>query len=293
MHSHNPSPAGGHGARGRPTASLQARRGRPDIVGEAVGSLKRSTDPADAFFMDVWFQHLADFFTRDSAEWRAVRKLLNAAAKQSAAVGFAPCDSDEAPRPEHGSVESLEDNSLLILTPRDAGLQFITGEHLVMCIATESGFDIGEVVVLGEWVRRDRNSHRAGVRVSIPRTLEHMQRRERHRLPVAFDLSPRVTLEGGDPPSPVGKGEVLDISESGARLLVDPAREIAVGETLMARMNFPEPFPSFTAAVEVVHLVPTAGDTRLVLGVHFAEPHPELGRAIHKLELKRAQRLRK
>ena len=243
--------------------------------------------------MDVWFQHLADFFTRTDADNRTVRKLLDAAARRSAPVGFAPCDSQQPPRPEHGSVESVEGESLLVMMPRDAGLTLVVGERLTISIGGESGFDVGEVVVMGEWVHRDDTSCRSGVRVSLPHALEHVQRRERHRLPVAFDLSPRAALEARTPPAALGKGEVLDISESGARLLVDTTRALAIGEVVGATLTFPAPFPSVTARVEVVHVAPIPESGRLIVGVHFLEPMPELGRAIHKLELKRAQRLRK
>jgi hypothetical protein len=243
--------------------------------------------------MDVWFQHLAGFFTRTDADTRTVRKLLDAAAKRSAAVGFAPLDTEQAPRPEHGSLEAIEADSILVMTPRDSGIQLVVGERLTICIGGESGFDVGEVVVMGEWVHRDETSCRSGVRVSLPRSLEHVQRRDRHRLPVAFDLSPRATLEAGTPPAVFGKGEVLDISESGARLHVDATRAIEVGNVVGATLSFPAPFPSVTARVEVVHVASIPESGKMIVGVHFLEPHPELGRSIHKLELKRAQRLRK
>ncbi|MEY3143144.1 MAG: PilZ domain [Planctomycetota bacterium] len=255
--------------------------------------MKKVLVPDDAPNMDVWFRHIADLFTREDAEVRSSRKVLRAAAERSAPVGFGPADSETCPKPDHGSIESIEGDSILVLTPRSGGVRFIKGEHLTICIAAPAGFDVGEVKVLGEWDRHDKAGHRGGVRVTLPRILEHVQRREHHRVPVAFDLSPRVTLERDEPRGPLGGGEILDISESGARIRVQLLEPVTAGTKMVFHANCPAPFPSFTATAEVVHVIQVKDHDRTILGVRFLEEHAELGRAIHALELKRAQRLRK
>ena len=255
--------------------------------------MKKVLEPDDAHSMDVWLRNLADLFVREDADVRSARKVLCAAAERSAPVGFAPAGAEACPKPEHGSIESIEGNALLILTPRSGGARFVKGEHLTMCIEAPAGFDLGDVEVLGEWTRRDKSGQRGGVRVTLPRMLEHVQRREHHRIPVAFDLSPRVTLESDEPRGPLGGGEILDISESGARIRVRLLEPVAVGTKMVFHANCPAPFPSFTATAEVVHVVLAKGEERVILGVRFLEEHPELARAIHALERKRAQRLRK
>jgi hypothetical protein len=120
-----------------------------------------------------------------------------------------------------------------------------------------------------------------------------VQRREHHRLTVAFELSPRALLHLGDPGSPVGHGEILDISESGARMRVRALQPIETGSQLELRASFPSSFPSFTTPVEVVHVAHSRDEDCLILGVRFMTAVAALGKAIHQLELRRAQRLRK
>lgn len=255
--------------------------------------LKQVRERDDAPIMDVWFQHIASLFVRDDADARQVQQVLKAAAERSALVGFGSIDSESCPKPDHGSIEAVEGKSLLILTPRSGGKRFVVGEHVLLCVAAPSGFDLGEVKVLGTWEVHDGGIHRGGIRVSIPQTLEHVQRREHHRLPVAFDLSPRALLHSGDPGSPVGTGEILDISESGARLRVRAIQPIETGSQVEMHASFPASFPSFTVGIEVVHVAHTRDDDHLVLGVRFLAGIPALGKAIHQLEIRRAQRLRK
>ena len=274
------------------TRGVRAARADRSFVNRR-GSVKRVLDPDDALGMDVWLRNLADLFVREDADVRSARKVLCAAAERSAPVGFAPAGAEACPKPEHGSIESIEGNALLILTPRSGGSRFVKGEQLTMCIEAPAGFDLGDVEVLGEWTRRDKSGQRGGVRVTLPRMLEHVQRREHHRIPVAFDLSPRVTLENDEPRGPLGGGEILDISQSGARIRVRLLEPVAAGKKLVFHANCPAPFPSFTATAEVVHVVLTKGEERVILGVRFLEEHLELARAIHALERKRAQRLRK
>lgn len=243
--------------------------------------------------MDVWFQHLAGLFVRDDTDARQVQQVIKAAAERSAPVGFGPASSETCPKPEHGSIEAIEGKTLLIVTPRSGGKRFVTGEHLTLCIASSAGFDVGEITVLGTWEVHDGGIHRGGVRVSLPRILEHVQRREHHRLTVAFDLSPRALLHLGDPGSPVGHGEILDISESGARMRVRALQPIETGSQLELQASFPSSFPSFSTAIEVVHVAHTRDDAYKMLGVRFLTAVSELGKAIHQLELRRAQRLRK
>lgn len=255
--------------------------------------LKRVRERDDQTDMDVWFQHLANLFVRDDTDARKVEQVLRAAAERSAAVGFGPASSETCPKPEHGSIEAIEGKTLLIVTPRSGGVRFVSGEHLTLCIAAPAGFDVGEITVIGPWEVHNGGVHRGGVRVSIPRVLEHVQRRGHHRLPVAFDLSPRALLHVGDPSAPVGQGEILDISESGARMRVRALQPIEPGWQLELQASFPAAIPSFSTAIEVVHVAQTRDEDYLILGVRFMGELPALGKAIHTLEIRRAQRLRK
>jgi hypothetical protein len=222
-----------------------------------------------------------------------VRGVIEAAVDRSAPVGFGAADSDSCPKPNHGSVERIDGETLLIVTPRSGGPRFVTGENLLLCIAAPSGFDLGEVTVLGAWDTNEGGMRRHGVRVSLPKTLEHVQRREHHRLPVAFDLSPRAVLHLGDPSAIVGTGDILDLSESGARIRVRALQPIETGSQLVAQTSFPSSFPSFTVPIEVVHVAHTRDEECLILGVKFLETVPHLAKTIHALEFRRAQRLRK
>lgn len=263
-----------------------------DPSGEPANPLKTPRVRADDRRMDVWFHHLADFFWHSTPEGDSVRKLLEGAARRSAPVGFSALDAETCPKTDHGAIESVDDDAITILTPRSGGNRLIVGEHLLLYINAGSGFDVGEVEVLGEWEHHDGMIHRSGVRVSIPAVLEHVQRREHHRLPVAFDLSPRATLQAAGTAEALGKGEVLDISESGARVRISLAREVSPGEQIKLSALFPKPFPSFEVLGEIVHLM-RSEDNAAILGIRFLKGIPDLGRAIHQLELRRAQRLRK
>ncbi len=271
--------------------------------------------------MWVWFKSISDRFDRTAPDGRTVRRLLASAAERGAPIGVGEVDPGVCAAPRDGFVERVEAESLLIRCANDEPIPalLVEGARVQLSILTASGFEQGEVTVLGEWDMQDDAVHRRGVRVTIPQALIHVQRRLRHRLPVAFDLSPRATLheephregttpatEGGGPtvvdesaaaaqaePSLLGAGDVLDISETGARIRLLGSPECDVpqpGRIIRMSATFPACFPSFGCSAEIVHSGAAVHGEGWILGLRFLHGHPDLGRAIHQLELRRAQR---
>lgn len=240
--------------------------------------------------MRVWFRHLTDFLSSEEPEDCSVRKELRAAASESMPIGLGLIGSDTHLKADDGFIEELEADAVKILTPRAGGLRAIPGEHLMMAVDTGSGFHVGEVNILGTWEQGSGAALRRGIRVSIPHAMEHVQRREHHRLLVAFDLAPRAELESGDPAQPIGIGSVLDISNSGARVRAKLSAPLHADALITLKAFFPEPFPPFEAQVAVVHVGRSGDSETSVLGLRFTDEHPELARAIHQLERRRATR---
>lgn len=244
--------------------------------------------------MNVWFEHFSGLFVREDEAMANVRAILTGAVERSASVGFGGLGEEGIPSLADGTIEAVDRTSVSILTPRSGGRRYIAGERLLMCIDRMPGFDIGEVDVLGMWESAGPHGLRSGVRVTIPPMLEHIQRRTHLRLPVAFDLSPRATLATLDFGTPLGAGQVLDISSCGARLAVRlrPEVELKIGMRASLDVNFPSMLPSFCTECEIVHLGRTYDDGRATFGVCFEE-RMDLVKGIHMLERKRAQRARR
>jgi len=267
--------------------------------------------------MWVWFKNISDAFERTVPADRTVRRLLVSAADRAAPVGVGEVDPGACSTPKDGFVERVDAESPLIRCANDEPIPalFAEGARVQLSILTTSGFEQGEVTVLGEWASEDSDVQRRGVRVTIPQALIHIQRRLRHRVTVAFDLSPRAALSAvqtalapdqtvlgdcGEPaaesaPAPLlGAGDILDISETGLRIRLPHQTEqvdaLLAGQIIWLSARFPASFPSFDCRAEVMHGAAALHGEGWILGLRFLEGHPDLSRAIHQLELRRAQR---
>ncbi len=272
--------------------------------------------------MWVWVKNISDMFEGHAARERTVRKTLFAAAKRGLPVGVGQFDPGECAVPQDCFVEELEAESLLIrvVIGQRIPAMLVRGSRACISILTPEGFEQGEVTVLGEWDVQQNGIRRRGVRVSIPKALVQVQRRIHHRVTVAFDLSPRArlsvdplgaplasaaALDGLEPPREdgaeaaseapivIGSGRILDISASGARVRLTDLPESGPpngGAVVRLAAEFPACFPSFDCAAQIVHRVRAVRGEGWILGLRFLDGHPDLSRAIHQLEMRRAQR---
>jgi len=254
----------------------------------------RTLGTVDVNNMLIWLRNLGDFFGPGGDHVHSVRDVLQAAAAREARVGIR-ANSDEISPPDDGHLVDLDANALVIQLPRTGGWLPIVGEHLHLTIDAQPGFDCCEVCVEGHWERHDGTTRRSGIRVSLPTLVEHVQRRECHRLTVAFDLSPTAEtfLIGADGETPLGRGDILDVSEAGMRLRLSPARKLALSQQLRLVTRFPEPFPSFEATAEVVYVKDLGNECSEILGLRFLDPAPDIGQAIRLCEMRRARRQRR
>lgn len=268
--------------------------------------------------MWVWFKNISDAFEREVPPDRTVRRLLVLAADRAAPVGVGEVDPGACSSPKDGFIERVDAESLLIRCANDEPIPALLAEgaRVQLSILTTSGFEQGEVTVLGEWASEESDIQRRGVRVTIPQALIHIQRRLRHRVTVAFDLSPRATLAAASPglspdqtldcrsddPAPtepavaptLGAGDILDISETGLRVRLpnqtEQSEALLAGQIVALTARFPASFPSFDCRAEIMHGAAAVHGEGWILGLRFLEGHPDLSRAIHQLELRRAQR---
>ena len=245
--------------------------------------------------MLVWLRNLGDFFGPGDDNVHTVRDVLRAAAEREASVGICTSGDDAVSPTDDGHVVGIESDSLVIQLPRTGGCLPIVGEHLHLTIDAQPGFDCCEVSVKGHWERHDGTARRSGIRVSLPTLVEHVQRRQCHRLTVAFDLSPtaQAFLIGTAGETPLGRGDILDISEAGMRLRLPTAHGLVLSQQLRLVTRFPDPFPCFVAITEVVFTKDLGGGCGEILGLRFLDPAPDLGRAIHLTEMRRARRQRR
>lgn len=242
--------------------------------------------------MRLWFQRFVGFLGMDEPADRPVREVLRAAALRSASIGIGTVDGVELPNPFSGHVVDIEDDAIVISRPLEgpARRELLSGERLHLSIAADRGFHHGDVEVIGRWSAGDGAARRFGYRVTIPRVLLHEERRSLHRVPVAFDLAPKASLVRPVSLAPVGEGVVLDISEGGMCVRADLRVQIALGELVVLRAEFPEILPPIHARMELAHSQPAKQQGLHELGLRFSEVQPELGQAIRALELRRIRR---
>lgn len=247
-----------------------------------------------------WFRQFSTALREeDVSDPRAPRSILSAAVERSAGVGFCSPNVEGIPAPTQGAIEALERDCVLIQLPASGGDAPRVGERVLMSIDAKPGFEVGETIVLGTWERVDGAIRRRGIRVSIPPLFSHLQRRERHRLSVAFDLSPRAQLlhASDNAVSLIAHADVLDICESGARLRVKLPQELPEALTasrlIRIEASFPPPFPALACTAEIMHTRFGGVFVGHFLGVRFEKPSPEISRAIHDWERRRARRNRR
>lgn len=254
--------------------------------------LKRRPERADGPRMRLWFQRMASYFRADDPEVESVRAILRRAALRSASIGIGTLDGVALPSPLSGHVEEVEDGALVISRPHDgpARRELVAGEVLHLSIAADSGFDHGDVEVLGRWTAGEGAAKRYGYRVSIPKALVHEERRSLHRVPVAFDLAPRAILSRPISLNALGEGTVVDVSEGGLCVRVELVGLVRPDERVVVRADFPAYFPAIHTEATVAHVMASRSPRLTDLGLRFVEPPAELGRAIRQLELRRVNR---
>jgi hypothetical protein len=242
--------------------------------------------------MRLWFQRMTSYLRADDPEVESVRAILRRAALRSASIGIGTLDGVALPSPLSGHVEEVEDGALVISRPHDgpARRELVAGEVLHLSIAADSGFDHGDVEVLGRWTAGEGAMKRYGYRVSIPKALVHEERRSLHRVPVAFDLAPRAILSRPISLNALGEGTVVDVSEGGLCVRVELVGLVRPDERVVVRADFPAYFPAIHTEATVAHVMASRSPRLSDLGLRFVEPPAELGRAIRQLELRRVNR---
>ncbi|MEY5033554.1 MAG: hypothetical protein RL354_2585 [Planctomycetota bacterium] len=243
--------------------------------------------------MRLWFRSIAALLGHDSGGGDAsVASILRRAAERSASIGIGSLDGVALPSPLSGHIESLEADALVISRPFEGACrrELVAGEHLHLSIAADKGFHHGDVEVLGRWVALDSGGRRYGYRVTVPTVLLHEERRELHRIPVAFDLAPRGLLLRPGSLSEIGEGVVVDVSEGGLCLRCDLRTLVRPEESVIAKAEFPAVLPPIHTRCDVAHVMEARQPGMCDVGLRFLEPQAQLGQAIRALELRRINR---
>jgi hypothetical protein len=251
------------------------------------------TAPYEGIRMRLWFRSIAALLGHDrGAEESSVAAILHRAAARSASIGIGSLDGVALPSPLSGHIEALESDALVISRPFEGACrrELVSGEQLHLSIAADKGFHHGDVEVLGRWVALDAGGRRYGYRVSIPSVLMHEERRELHRIPVAFDLAPSGLLLRPGSLTEIGEGTVVDVSEGGMCLRCDLRTIVRPEESVIVRADFPAILPSIHTRCAVAHVMDARQPGRCDVGLRFTEPQPQLGQAIRALELRRINR---
>ena len=128
------------------------------------------------------------------------------------------------------------------------------GERLWIAIATSRGFHRGETEILSRWSESASGGgrRRIGLRISIPASLTHIQRRFTLRVPVAFDLAPTamITRMEGDP-TPF-KVPILDLSESGVLVRAPISAEFKLDLPVKIAATFPQPLSDLAKSIRAL-----------------------------------------
>jgi len=240
----------------------------------------------------LWFHRVASFLGLEEGAGASVQEVLRTAALRSASIGIGTVDGAALPSPFSGHVVDVEADALVISRPLEGPnrRELLQGESLHLSIASDRGFHHGEVTVLGRWSAGEGSARRYGYRVSIPRALIHEERRSLHRIPVAFDLAPRAVLLRPVSLAMVGEGTVVDLSEGGMCISAELLTIVRPDEPLVVKAEFPMCIPPIHTRMFVAHAAPSRKAGATDLGLRFAEPQPELGKAIRALELRRVNR---
>ncbi|MSR41097.1 MAG: PilZ domain-containing protein [Phycisphaerales bacterium] len=242
--------------------------------------------------MRIWFHRVAALLGFEEAQEESVRAVLELAARRSASIGISDIDGVAQPTPLCGFVSEIEDECFVISRPTTGTERkpLAMGEHLHISIGADQGFFHGDTMVLGRFTEINGHTRRYGYRLSFPKALVHEERRNLHRVPVAFDLAPSAELtriNGGDS---VGRGTVLDLSEGGLRVRLAATVLIRKGDCLRLRAQFPATIEDFDGRVTVAHVAPSRTGTSVDLGLRFLDEQTQLAQQIRALEIRRIQR---
>lgn len=245
--------------------------------------------------MRVWFKNIAAMLGVEDADERSVREILGAAAQRSAIVGLSPSGIDVCPDPDCCMIDAVEGDTISLAwiggTPR---VELAPGARFQIAIATSRGFHRGETTILSRWAEQGApgSRRRVGFLVSIPPTLTHVQRRNSHRVPVAFDLAPVAQLFAPPLADPICNAPIVDLSDIGLRVRVPSAlaEQFVSGQRFVVKANFVTAIPSFKTTVEVVRIAASKAQDSRVVGLRFTESMEELTRAIRALDLRRSTR---
>ncbi|MFM1805032.1 MAG: PilZ domain [Planctomycetota bacterium] len=242
--------------------------------------------------MRLWFRSIAALLRPSGSDDDSVRTVLEDAARRSAPIGIGTVDGVALPSPLSGHVVELLEDALVISRPFDgsARKELVAGEHLHLSIGARRGFHHGDVEVLGRFVSDEGSARRYGYRLSIPANLIHEERRELHRVPVAFDLAPTAVLLRPNTLEEIGEGTVQDISEGGMCIRIDLATLLRPGETVIVRAVFPSVLPEIRTRATIAHAMDARQSGFTDLGLRFSEPQDALAQAIRALEIRRINR---
>jgi hypothetical protein len=243
--------------------------------------------------MRVWFKSIAASLGFDDAAERSVREILSAAALRSAEAGLGSSERNVCPDSDFGFVDSVDDDGVsLAFAPQRRGVEFIVGERLWIAIATSRGFHRGETEILSRWSESASGGgrRRIGLRISIPASLTHIQRRFTLRVPVAFDLAPTamITRMEGDP-TPF-KVPILDLSESGVLVRAPISAEFKLDLPVKIAATFPSAIPSFETTAVVTRTGSSKVEDCVSVGLHFVQPLSDLAKSIRALDVRRGNR---
>jgi hypothetical protein len=245
--------------------------------------------------MRVWFKNIASMLGIEDAEERSVREILAAAAQRSAVVGLSPSGIDVCPDPECCMLDAVEGDAVSLVwiggAPRP---EIVPGATFQIAIATSRGFHRGETTILSRWNEPgDAGARRRiGFLASLPPSLTHVQRRNSHRVPVAFDLAPFAQLYVPPLADPVCKAPIVDLSDIGLRVRIPAAlaEQLSCGQQLVISAEFAATIPSFRSSVEVMRIAASKVPDSRVVGLRFVEPMTELTHAIRAIDLRRSTR---
>lgn len=205
---------------------------------------------------------------------------------------------DDRQAPDHSmwtAIHSVAMDHLIVLQPHHhGGPWYLKGGQVVeLTIDGPQGRFLGTSRTLGG-ASIDSGSVRplAGYRLSIPAALTSSERRQTHRVSVAFDLAPAATFFCGPGDRSIDAA-ILDLSIGGARLRCHcPVSDLFSGLTGDIRVQLPEPVGDVLIPCEVAAMTPDRHRERCQIGVKFDGDVPGIEALIRSIELRRAARRR-
>ncbi len=269
---------------------MRAKEGGFDHADRSMRKIPQSL--VDGHGMRIWFHRVAAILGIEEAQEGSVRAILDLAARRSASIGISDIDGIAQPTPLCGFVADVEDDCFVISRPT-AGADrkpLAMGERLHISIGADQGFYHGDTMVLGRYSDASSEVRRYGYRLSLPKGLLHEERRNIHRVPVAFDLAPSADLTRLNGGVHVGSGTVLDLSEGGLRVRIGASVLLKKGDCLRLRAQFPSTIDPLEGRVILAHVAPSRTGSTVDLGIRFLDPQVQLAQQIRALEVRRLQR---